>query len=273
MSSYGSSCLNRSPRMWRWRSTVWRRAPTRVLSVSRLPLPDPVRRTLNDNTAAIAAATAAEQVREAGRRWGNFLPTAGAQAVRSTLRRMASGLNRCMYCEDSEGTDIDHFRPKSAFPLQTFEWENHLLACSYCNSNMKRTQFPLEADSPLLIDPTAEDPQTHLAFSPTTGVLTGKTRKGVTSIDVFGLNRETCRRGRANAFIAFLSLIRDYAVAVRDDELDLAGRILDVVREYPDFQMVRSFVRELTTSAGGDVLLPDDIRGILGQHPELLVAV
>jgi len=80
--------------------------------------------------------------------------------VRTKLRSMATGLERCMYCEDSAATDIEHFWPKSKYPERAFSWSNYLLACSCCNSNHKREQFPLdEAGAPLLIDPTTEDPR------------------------------------------------------------------------------------------------------------------
>lgn len=48
----------------------------------------------------------------------------------SVLRQMAPGLERCMYCGDNQGTDIDHFEPLARNPLRTFDWLNHLLACS-----------------------------------------------------------------------------------------------------------------------------------------------
>jgi hypothetical protein len=64
------------------------------------------------------------------------------QKVRSYLSRMAVGIQRCMYCGDSLGTDIDHFEPIVLRPSRAFDWLNHLLACSSCNSNYKRDKFP-----------------------------------------------------------------------------------------------------------------------------------
>lgn len=46
--------------------------------------------------------------------------------IRATLRMMASGIERCMYCEDSTGTDIDHFYPRSDYPEYAFDWTNYL---------------------------------------------------------------------------------------------------------------------------------------------------
>lgn len=53
---------------------------------------------------------------------------------------------RCMYCGDNQGTDVDHFEPLSLAPLRTFDWPNHLLACSLCNSHYKRHLFPCDED-------------------------------------------------------------------------------------------------------------------------------
>jgi 5-methylcytosine-specific restriction endonuclease McrA len=64
------------------------------------------------------------------------------KAIRECLALMALGVQRCMYCGDNLGTDIDHFEPISDAPLRTFDWLNHILACSFCNSNQKRDAFP-----------------------------------------------------------------------------------------------------------------------------------
>ena len=60
---------------------------------------------------------------------------------------------------------------KSRRPIRTFDWSNLFLACSHCNSNAKRNKFPVDpaTESPLLIDPTSDDPLEHLALSPSTG--------------------------------------------------------------------------------------------------------
>lgn len=135
------------------------------------------------------------------------------QEIRGALEAMASGLVRCMYCEDSLGTDIEHFHPKRLYPAHAFEWSNYLLACSHCNSNEKRTLFPLdEHGQSLLIDPTVDDPSEHLLLSPTTGRFGHLTRKGEESIKVFGLSRETLETGRKDAWHGLVfGLIPSYA--------------------------------------------------------------
>ncbi len=57
------------------------------------------------------------------------------------LRAMCNGPQRCMYCEESMATAIEHMRPRSSYPEATFVWENYLLACSTCNSKFKRDRY------------------------------------------------------------------------------------------------------------------------------------
>lgn len=124
------------------------------------------------------------------------------EGIRRLLVRMAPGVERCMYCLDSAGTDIDHFEPKSRRPLRTFCWHNHLLACSRCNSNYKREEYPCDDFGQcLLIDPSVDDPADHLALLPASGELEARTRKGEETLRVFGLNRPELLLGRQDAYI------------------------------------------------------------------------
>ncbi|MFH9829077.1 hypothetical protein [Streptomyces bobili] len=121
--------------------------------------------------------------------------------VKALLESMAHGAVRCMYCDDSRGTDIDHFQPLASAPLRAFVWENHLIACAWCNSNDKRERYPLAPNGTcLLIDPTVDDPADHLILRFTSCLYEGLTSKGRASIDVFGLNRPDLLDGRTRAF-------------------------------------------------------------------------
>ncbi|MFD8528345.1 HNH endonuclease [Streptosporangium canum] len=149
------------------------------------------------------------------------------------LTAMAVGVRRCMYCGDGLGTDIDHFEPLAEAPLRAFDWPNHLLACSHCNSHQKRELFPRDADGgPLLVDPSAEDPYEHLELALSTGTYTGLTLRGDTTIKVFGLNRRDLERGRAAAFIRTVSMLRDHARLrqsgdTKEEALEVATSLLD----------------------------------------------
>lgn len=174
-------------------------------------------------TQQIIAKPIADQKTEAENLWvdksSRNLPI---KEARAKLARMASGLARCMYCEDNLGTDIDHFYPKSAYPHKTFLWENFILACSKCNSGQRSATFPLDAQQqPLLIDPTAEDPQAHLILTPSTGKYrpASGSAKGQPTLDAFGLNtRSELVRGRQNAWIAVQDMIAQYAQAKQNGD-------------------------------------------------------
>ncbi len=101
-------------------------------------------------------------------RWQAARQTPALTAVLATLRSMMGDRQRCMYCLDSHGTDIDHFWPKAAYPERMFVWLNLLLCCAECG-RFKLDRFPLVNGMPLLVDATAEDPWQHLDFDPTTG--------------------------------------------------------------------------------------------------------
>ncbi|HYO69330.1 MAG TPA: hypothetical protein VEU33_24950 [Archangium sp.] len=156
-------------------------------------------------------AGAVEPVAEARQLWERK-DKAAFKEIRDTLRAMAPGRERCMYCEDSAAKDIEHFWPKARYPLRAFDWLNYLLACGDCNSNHKRTRFPLDdSGAPMLIDPTVDDPTEHLELSPVTGRIADLTPKGAASIEVFGLNsRDYLVRGRRSAWRAIARMLRDY---------------------------------------------------------------
>ena len=80
---------------------------------------------------------------------------------------------RCMYCEDSRGTDIEHFWPRQ-YRHRVFQWLNMLWVCTGCN-RCKGNRFPCDASgAPLLIDPTAEDPWDYLFYDPQTDEITAR---------------------------------------------------------------------------------------------------
>jgi hypothetical protein len=174
-----------------------------------------------------------------------------------------------MYCEDSMGTDIEHFEPRQLAPVRTFDWTNHLWASSYCNSNAKRTQFPVdEQGASLLIDPSVDDPREHLQLSPRTGTFVSVGPKGQQSIDVFGLNRYICERGRANAWTSIGELFLRYQVVRDAGEVERAERIRAALSEYP-FQSVRLFILDLAAGQNPEEVLGADVVAAISACPEL----
>ncbi|MFD7643707.1 hypothetical protein ACFV4P_23975 [Kitasatospora sp. NPDC059795] len=165
--------------------------------------------------------------------------------VRGALEPMARGNVRCMYCDDSRATDIDHFQPIEKAPLRTFVWANHLLACSYCNSNAKRSLYPVDQDGTcLLVDPTVEDPADHLVLLLRSGeyLAVNDSPKGQQTIDVFGLNRRDLVKGRLDAFDRACSNIRDWFVLIQDDDPH-ADRLAQALLDSPFIDVVHAMTR------------------------------
>lgn len=130
------------------------------------------------------------------REWKSARQTKAMQSVVHVLRQMMGPRERCMYCVDSHGCDIEHFRPKAGFPEHAFRWSNMLLSCTQCG-RFKGHQFPMLNGRALLIDPSVEDPWQHLDFIPGTGGLTARfdlrandySPRGVKTVEVLQLDR------------------------------------------------------------------------------------
>lgn len=188
------------------------------------------------------------------------------RVIRNALREMASGRARCMYCEDSLGTDIDHFKPKALYPNAAFTWENYLLACSYCNSNQKREAFPVDQrGGALLIDPSTEDPLKHIALLPHLGEFAARSNRGAASIEVFGLNRPELIKGRLDAWVTLDTLLRRQADLKRTGNRRAAQLVSETIGNSA-FSTVLE-VMQVYAQAGLD-LLTDDLREAIALHQQ-----
>ena len=119
------------------------------------------------------------------------------KTARRVLKKMAGETERCMYCQDSHGTDIEHFKPKTPSPESMYQWENMLLCCTECG-RFKGDLFPVDADgNPLLVDPSRQNPWDYIDFDPQTGNMTARfiaatasfSKEGEASVTVFHLDR------------------------------------------------------------------------------------
>ncbi|WP_155058076.1 HNH endonuclease [Streptomyces blattellae] len=187
---------------------------------------------------------------------------AAKNEIRSLLQAMAPGRRRCMYCLDNLGTDIDHFRPKALFPLLTFEWENHLLACSHCNSNEKRDAYPVDTHQKcLLLNPAEDDPADHLVLDLSSGEYEGRTAKGRTSIKVFGLNRPDLCEGRLDAYYLCCDDLPVWHAKLLAGDLAGADRTATALRrEFPD---VLNAFQQLAASPTSALALGEELADAL----------
>jgi len=114
---------------------------------------------------------------------------------------------KCDYCESHvlhiDYGHIEHYKPKSMFPDQCFDWENLLLGCSVCNGpEYKSNHFPLSNQKGPIINPTIENPSDFLRFEfdPKTGTanIIDKYPRGLTTKSLLGLNRPDLVRHRSS---------------------------------------------------------------------------
>ena len=240
--------------------------------LNREPLSAPTQAFLDARTQQVLAA--ADPKEEAQRLWKQQ-GTQAFEEVRATLEAMSTGRQRCMYCEDSAATDIEHFWPKSKYPERAFTWINYLLACSCCNSNHKREQFPLDAaGAPLLIDPTVEDPRAHLVLSVRTGKYRPRTRggqespKGQKSIEVFGLGRDLLEKGRQDAWNTLPALLLRY------DDLCVQGdwaRAVETQRTLCRFPFASVFVwfLDIASAPYAATFIDQRCLAVLDKYPDI----
>jgi uncharacterized protein (TIGR02646 family) len=188
-----------------------------MIYIRRVPLPVPLADQLNLLTGVLVA-HGLEARKHARDLWNRSRQP--RRELRETLNRMAPGHQRCMYCGDSEGTSVDHFEPIARNPARTFDWLNHLLACSFCNSSQKGSRFPIDDEGQaLLIDPTVEDPFDHLVLSLSVGEYRARTRKGTETISVLGLNRGVLVAGRQHARAVIGQALRQWFAGDRDERI------------------------------------------------------
>lgn len=135
-----------------------------------------------------------------------------ADDVRTQL--MEDQHSKCSYCEcrvTKQYNDVEHYRPKSIYYWLGHNWSNLLYACDLCNRTYKRDSFPLadestrgdiNHESPLIINPSTEDPLIHIMYNRFelvprlhNGV---EDEKGRTTIDMFQLNNRDQRPGLVN---------------------------------------------------------------------------
>ncbi|WP_371773091.1 HNH endonuclease [Streptomyces sp. NBC_01438] len=208
-----------------------------MIRLQRAALPADTAAQLEGFTRDIARTAESDRKDTAARLWSHSTVRRHVrEGLLDALTDMAPGHQRCMYCGDGQGTDIDHFEPKSLAPLRTFDWLNHLLACSYCNSNQKRNRFP-RADtdgSPLLLDPTLQDPLNHLRLVLPVCTYKSLTDQGAACLEVFGLNtRGVLVEGRRTAYGTAKQSVELWRIATDQGRHDKAAEVVRIAWNRP----------------------------------------
>jgi len=126
--------------------------------------------------------------------------------VRKALEDMYEGL--CCYCEGRVGVvefgHIEHRKPKTEYPQETFDWDNLHLACTTCNTlkgDKYDTKYPI-------LDAVNDSPiSSHLDYENYWREAVSK--RGETTIEHTQLNREGLRNVRKEVLWEVLKLISE----------------------------------------------------------------
>lgn len=123
------------------------------------------------------------------------------------LREAAGPGEYCMYCSAGEGSQVEHFRPKSLFPERGFLWNNFLWVCGKCNVEKGNRFPPVNYPGETLLNPMDDNVWDHLRLNPymmfsgtvsrTTGVID---RRGESTLEVLKLNRQPLVERRQSAY-------------------------------------------------------------------------
>lgn len=137
--------------------------------------------------------------------------------IKDALVSETSG--KCAYCESKllhiHHGDVEHIMPKSLDLSKILEWENLTLACEMCNQNKSN----LDPNAAHIIDPYADEPETHLAFTGSL-VLSKGTEKGTCSRTILDLNRGELTERRKDKLDGLISIME----TIFRDDLPLPAR-------------------------------------------------
>lgn len=181
-------------------------------------------------------------------------------AIEAALKAMASGLERCMYCDEGHGHQIEHFRPKAIYNQETFTWENLLWVCGECNSQ-KNANFDER-----LLNPTSDDPLEELQ-------LTSEGRFNAQPNSRGSLTLERIPRLRAQQLIDGRKLAFDHIKLVLTTWFPTADTEAKAkVREYvikSPFGSVFASMLHVSRQANAIEVLGETFIEVLTQHPEM----
>jgi len=199
--------------------------------------------------------------------WKDRRDSTTLRTIEVALKVMASGLSRCMYCEDSAGSDVEHFRPKVHYPDDTYRWTNLLLICSICN-RQKNDDFHES-----ILDPTTHpDILDHLSLSFTNGRLTERNNSERGSITLQRLKRlandQILTGGRLRVLRNLKRNLKLYDTCHRNGDGAEASRIrADLVAE--PFSSVLAYLLYASRCADAEVVLEKDLLDILARNPDI----
>lgn len=105
--------------------------------------------------------------------------------------------NHCCFCDihplKASGATVEHFRPKSAFPLVSYVWENLFYCCTNCQK--KGSKFPLDFKL-LKPDQVSYSFSYYFIYNFSTGIIKtnpmrsfSEKKRAENNIELYGLNK------------------------------------------------------------------------------------
>lgn len=154
--------------------------------------------------------------------------------------------NKCMYCEskisDVTYAHIEHYKPKSKYPQETFEWNNLGLACPICNTN-KNDIFD---ETCPIVNPYKDNPNDHFISLGT--MICHKDKRGEITEKLLELNRPHLMESRMERINAVRLLIDKY-----NEETNTSLKFIlkkEIVRESADDKpyamAIKAVIKQLT---------------------------
>jgi uncharacterized protein (TIGR02646 family) len=198
--------------------------------------------------------------------------------IRANLKAMNMASEACVYCQSNEGSSIDHFKPIAEDPNDTFAWENYFWACSICNSNLKRSQYPKRGLERLLIKPDEDSPTKTLRLvkngrffehkvSLTDTKATIKQLRNDQTIEVFQLNkRQMIINERKNAWLLIDKLCQDYMQTTHPNKRQT---IINLLQEPPLFHVLGYMFAIYQKSNLADQILPISAYSAFHNIPQI----
>ena len=160
-------------------------------------------------------------------------------AIKVCLMQVSVGIERCIYCENSQCDEVEHIYPKTLYPEKCFIWENYAYVCGPCNGkknnkfaiyrhsdDIKQLVNPENSKQPILkppkgesvlINPRVENPLDYAELDFTTGFFTFPHAVGTkeferahyTFNEVLGLNERLFKK-RKSAYTAYKARLVEY---------------------------------------------------------------
>ena len=206
--------------------------------------------------------------------------------VKAALKAMQH--DKCAFCESKVSHiaygDVEHYRPKGGFCQHehdalgrpgyywlAYEWDNLLFSCQLCNQRFKKNLFPLadpaqrarnhkdplRRESPVMVDPSKEDPAEYINFRAEVAYgLDGTGGRGEQTLNALGLNRVELvemRRDKLTPLQILSEIVQIAADRPQDTELqeqaERAQQLLD--RAVQDSTEFAGMLRAMLADFGG----------------------